>query len=280
VTAPDAAPVIAMSGVAVGYDDRPAVRDIDFRLDHGEVVALVGPNGSGKTTLVRGILGLARVLEGEVELFGVPADRFAERYRIGYVPQRHTVGGAIPSTVTEVVSSGRLPRHRLLSRLGAADRDAVSRAIASVGLTDQRTASVATLSGGQQRRVLIARALATDPEVLIMDEPTAGIDAESHANLVRTLAGLVRRGLTMLVVTHQVTPLLPILTRVVAMDAGRIVHDGPAPVAGPGGSEPVAVPDHDPGHDQHHTPTPPFGRPGDRVSAPAPGWLGEPGTST
>jgi zinc transport system ATP-binding protein len=266
---PMTSPVIELRGVAVGYGDRPAIRDVDFRLDAGEVVALVGPNGSGKTTLVRGVLGLARVLAGEVELFGVPADAFTQRYRIGYVPQRHTVGGAIPSTVAEVVGSGRLPRHGWLSRPGTADREAVARAIATVGLTEQRNVSVSTLSGGQQRRVLIARALAIDPDVLIMDEPTAGIDADSHANLVRTLGSLVQRGLTMLVVTHQVTPLLPILSRVVAVEAGRIVYDGPAT---------AGVVDHDAGHDQDHTPTPPFGRPGDRVIAPAPGWLGEPDT--
>ncbi len=266
---PTTSPVIELRGVAVGYGDRPAIRDVDFRLDAGEVVALVGPNGSGKTTLVRGVLGLARVLAGEVELFGVPADTFTQRYRIGYVPQRHTVGGAIPSTVAEVVGSGRLPRLGWLSRPGKADREAVAEAIATVGLTHQRNASVSTLSGGQQRRVLIARALAIDPDVLIMDEPTAGIDADSHANLVRTLGSLVRRGLTMLVVTHQVTPLLPILTRVVAVEAGRIVYDGPAT---------AGVIDHDAGHDLDHTPSPPFGRPGARVIEPAPGWLGEPDT--
>jgi zinc transport system ATP-binding protein len=266
---PAASPVIELRGVAVGYGDRPAIRDVDFRLDAGEVVALVGPNGSGKTTLVRGVLGLARVLAGEVELFGVPAGTFTQRYRIGYVPQRHTVGGAIPSTVAEVVGSGRLPRHGWLSRPGTADRAAVAEAIATVGLMDQRNASVSTLSGGQQRRVLIARALAIDPDVLIMDEPTAGIDADSHANLVRTLGSLGRRGLTMLVVTHQVTPLRPILTRVVAVESGRIVYDGPTT---------AGVADHDAGHDEDHTPIPPFGRPGERVIAPAPGWLGEPDT--
>ena len=218
-------PVIALRGVSVGYDERPAVRDVDLSVARGEVVALVGPNGSGKTTLVRGVLGLARVQAGEVELFGVPAERFSERHRIGYVPQRHTVGGGIPSTVEEVVSSGRLSRRRALGRWTAADRAAVDVAIEAVGLTERRRSTVASLSGGQQRRTLIARALAGEPEVLVMDEPTAGVDAESQARLVDTLEGLVGGGLTLLVVTHEIAPLRRILTRVVELDAGRLVRD-------------------------------------------------------
>jgi zinc transport system ATP-binding protein len=188
-------------------------------------VALVGPNGSGKSTLVRGIVGLASVLAGEIELLGVPAARFSERHRLGYVPQRHTVGGAIPSTVEEVVSSGRLLQRPWFARPNAADRSAIADSIEAVGLMDRRKAMVSTLSGGQQRRVLIARALAGRPDVLIMDEPTAGVDAESQDALVRTLLTLVGRGLTLLVVTHEIAPLRPVLTRVVAMNRGRLIRD-------------------------------------------------------
>ena len=162
--------VVRLRRAAVGYGERRVLDAVDFTLHRGEVVALVGPNGSGKTTLVRAVLGLSTVLEGEVELFGVPAARFGERWRIGYVPQRHTVGGAIPSTVEEVVASGRLPRRRLLSRGTPADRRAVADAIATVGLADPRRSPVAELSGGQQRRALIARALASEPEVVVMLE--------------------------------------------------------------------------------------------------------------
>jgi zinc transport system ATP-binding protein len=226
VAASPEAPVVALRCASIGYGERAVLREADFTLRRGEVVALVGPNGAGKTTLIRGVLGLARVLAGEVELFGVPAQRFTERWRIGYVPQRNSVGGGVPSTVEEVVGSGRLARRPVLSRTSAHDRDVVADAIRTVGLGDRRRAPVATLSGGQQRRVLIARALASEPEVLVMDEPTAGVDAAHQASLIGTLSRLVAQGLTLLIVTHELAPLADVLTRVVLVEDGRITRDG------------------------------------------------------
>jgi zinc transport system ATP-binding protein len=243
-------PVITLRNVSVGYDDKPAVSGVDLSVEAGDVVALIGPNGSGKSTLVRGLMGLAEVLGGEVELFGVPAAQFHERHRIGYVPQRHTVGGAIPSTVEEVVGSGRLVHQRWFARANAADRAAVAEAIEAVGLSDRRRAMVSTLSGGQQRRVLIARALASRPEVLVMDEPTAGVDAESQDALVQTLLSLVGRGLTLIVVTHEIAPLRPVLTRVVALSGGRLVSDSPVRLAGLETFDSGAHHHTDPGPDQ------------------------------
>lgn len=233
---PPAGPLIELRRAAIGYDGRPAVAEVDFVLHRGDVVALVGPNGAGKTTLVRGILGLAEVLAGEVLLFDEPAARFADRFRLGYVPQRHTVGGAIPSTVQEVVMSGRLPRRPLWGRTSQADRAAVREALDTVGLSELRNCPVSILSGGQQRRTLIARALAGQPEVLVMDEPTAGVDAAHQASLTRTLGRLVDRGMTLLVVTHEIAPLLPILTRVVLVDGGRVAAELP-PDAAPDSAE-------------------------------------------
>ncbi len=258
---------------AIGYGERPVVADASLSVRRGEVVALVGANGSGKTTLVRGLLGLAPVSAGEVSLFGVPAARFGERWRIGYVPQRHTVVGAIPSTVAEVVSSGRLARRRWWMRAGAQDRTVVARAIDVVGLAEQSRAPVATLSGGQQRRVLIARALAAEPDVLIMDEPTAGVDQHSSRALVRTLARLIDQGLTLLVVTHDIAPLARILTRVVAVADGRIVGDEPAEMALSSRSDLGGYTHTHPGHDPDHA-GPGSGPPDD---APPTRWLGDPG---
>jgi zinc transport system ATP-binding protein len=223
------APVVRTRGLTVGYDDRPVVRGVDVELRAGEVVALLGPNGSGKSTLVRGVLGLAPVLAGSVELFGVPAARFRQRWRIGYVPQRHTVAGTIPTTVEEVVSSGRLPRKRPFAATTAADRRAVTAAVAAVRLADRVRDDVGRLSGGQQRRALIARALACEPEVLVMDEPMAGVDAVNQDILAQVLADLVRGGLTVLLVAHELGPVGPLVTRALVMRGGRLAHDGPPP---------------------------------------------------
>jgi zinc transport system ATP-binding protein len=223
--------VVRMRGGAVGYGERPAIRDITFSLRTGEVVVLLGPNGSGKTTLVRGILGLAPLMAGELELFGVPAGTFHERYRLGYVPQRHTIVGGVPSTVREVVSSGRLSRKRPFAWMRPVDREVVSRAISTVGLTERADTSVSQLSGGQQRRVLIARALAAEPDVLVMDEPTAGVDAANQEILAATLGELVAAGSTLLLVAHELGPLEPLIGRVVVMRDGHAVYDGP-PVPG------------------------------------------------
>ncbi len=236
-----ATPAVRMLGGAVGYGDRPAIRDVNFCLDVGEVVALLGPNGAGKSTLVRGILGLAPLMAGTLELFGVPAGEFRQRYRFGYVPQRHTIIGGVPSTVREVVSSGRLARKRPFAPMGKRDRAAVLAAIGTVGLTGRADVSVAKLSGGQQRRVLIARALAAEPDVLVMDEPTAGVDAANQEILASTLAQLVTAGSTLLIVAHELGPLEPLVRRVVIMGGGRIQHDGP-PRPGSHGT----------GHNDHH----------------------------
>jgi zinc transport system ATP-binding protein len=220
-------PVVAMDRLSVGYGDTVVVRDVDLHIDAGEAVAVLGANGSGKTTLIRGVLGLARLMGGHLELFGVPADRFRDRARIGYVPQRHTLGSSVPATVREVVSAGRLARRGWFGRASAADRTAVDRAIATVGLADRARTNVAELSGGQQRRALIARALAAEPDVLVMDEPTAGVDAANQQALAQTLAVLAGQGTTLVVVTHEVEPMRAVLSRAVVLRDGTVVSDGP-----------------------------------------------------
>jgi zinc transport system ATP-binding protein len=241
-------PVLSLRQVWVGYGDTPVVRDVNLVVSAGETVALLGANGSGKSTLVRGVLGLARIMGGELELFGVPADRFRDRARLGYVPQRHTVGASVPATVREVVASGRLARRGWLGRARDADRRAVAHAIDTVGLADRAGASVSELSGGQQRRVLIARALAAEPDVLVMDEPTAGVDVASQEALALTLGVLAGRGTTLLVVTHEVGPLRDVVGRAVILREGRVAYDGPLP--------PVAAPaGYDHAHHAGETPT-------------------------
>ena len=231
------APVVELRGAFAGYGARPVLRGLDLALHRGDVLALLGPNGSGKSTLVRAVLGLIALDAGSLELFGVPAGRFRERWRVGYVPQRHTVSGGMPVTAGEVVSSGRLARTRPWLRMGPADRAAVSAAMETVGLGGSERHNLATLSGGQQRRVLIARALAAGPEVLVMDEPTAGVDAASQESLAVTLAELVGRGATVLLVAHELGPVASLISRTVVVRDGAIVYDGPPRTGPPEGSE-------------------------------------------
>jgi zinc transport system ATP-binding protein len=219
--------VFRLRGATIGYENRPVLRDVDFTQAAGEVVVLLGANGSGKSTLVRGLLGLTPLMNGTLELFGVPATSFRERWRIGYVPQRQAVSGGVPATVREVVLTGRLARRHPFTLLRAADRAAVSVAIDVVGLAEKAGTNVAQLSGGQQRRVLIARALAGEPDVLVMDEPTAGVDLANQEILAETLRRLVTGGKTLLLVAHELGPLEPLIDRVVVLREGRPTYDGP-----------------------------------------------------
>jgi zinc transport system ATP-binding protein len=217
---------VRLRDASIGYGDVPIVGNVDLTVRRGEAVAVLGSNGSGKTTLARGLLGLATLLAGEVEVLGAPVGRLRDRGRVGYVPQRHTVSGAVPATVREVVGVGRLARLGLFRRLGPADRAAVAEAVVAVGLGARMNDPVASLSGGQQRRVLVARALAAEPELLIMDEPTAGVDAANQEALAEVLARVSTSGTTLMVVTHETGPLAGVLTRAVVVDHGRISYDG------------------------------------------------------
>lgn len=234
-------PALAMAGGRASLDGRPILRDVDVRVDSGEVVAVLGPNGSGKSTLVRALLGLVPLTRGSVAIHGVPPARFRDWHRIGYVPQRLTAGGGVPATVREVVASGRVVRQRRLLPSTKEDHLAVARALDAVGLADRTGDTVNTLSGGQQQRVLIARALAAEPDTFLLDEPTAGVDQASQEVLAETLRDLVRRGSTVLLVAHELGPLEPLVTRAVVLADGRVVHDGLPPV--PSGEH--ALPHHD-----------------------------------
>ncbi|MEV7326598.1 metal ABC transporter ATP-binding protein [Micromonospora sp. NPDC093244] len=246
-------PVITVEHGAVGYDGRPVLRDVSLTVTAGEVVAVLGANGSGKSTLIRAVLGLVPLSTGAITLFGQPLRRFRQWQRIGYVPQRLGAGGGVPATVREVVASGRLARRGLLRPPGAADRTAVDDALRAVGLADRAADPVATLSGGQQQRTLIARALAGRPELLILDEPTAGVDAASQEAFADALRDFVGDGGTVLLVAHELGPLRPVISRAVVVHEGGICHDGPVP--DPAGHH--AEPDHD--HVHPHGPDEPAG---------------------
>ncbi|MFC5730774.1 MULTISPECIES: metal ABC transporter ATP-binding protein [Nocardioides] len=222
-----ASSVAAVRGGSVVLGGRPVLRHIDLAIGHGEFVALMGANGSGKSTLVRALLGLRPLATGEVDLFGTPLRQFRAWHRIGFVPQRASAAAGVPASVWELVASGRLTRRRLLRPLSRADRAAISDALDVVGLSHRRTDAVSQLSGGQQQRALIARALAGEPELFFLDEPTAGVDLPNQQALADALSALKDRGATVVLVAHELGPLARLVDRAVVLRDGRIVHDGP-----------------------------------------------------
>jgi ABC-type Mn2+/Zn2+ transport system ATPase subunit len=183
--------------VRVGYGRRPLLPPIDLSLGPGAFLGVVGPNGSGKTTLIRTMLGLLPPVAGEVRYprGGRPA--------FGYVPQKGDVDVSFPLTAGEIALMGRYPRIGVGCRPGAADREAVLRALDEVGVRDLAGRAFHELSGGQRQRVLLARALAGAPEVLVLDEPTTGMDLPAERALLDQIAAIARTGIAVLMVTHQ-----------------------------------------------------------------------------
>lgn len=217
---------VAIRDASVSLQGRPVVRRVDLDVGTGEFVTLLGANGSGKSTLVRACVGLLPLTSGSLELFGTPVSSFTDWRRVGYVPQRSTAQSGVPATVSEVVATGMLARRPRLGWPRRRDRDAVTAAIELVRLADRARDSVARLSGGQQQRVMIARALAGQPELLILDEPTAGVDQASQRVLAELFTELVARGTTVLLVAHELGPLAALVDRAVVLRDGRKVFEG------------------------------------------------------
>lgn len=219
---------VELERISFGY--RPGQRvleGVDLRIAQGEFVAIAGPNGGGKTTLLRIVLGLERPSDGKALLFGEPAHRFSRRRTLGYLAQRSELGGDAPATVREVVSAGRLAAGGLIGPLRRRDRELVSEAIERVGLEAQTDTPVRTLSGGMQQRAFIAKALAAEPALLVLDEPTTGVDAESQESLAALLDQLHSDlGVTVLYVSHEFGAVESFVERLVLVRRS-ILFDGP-----------------------------------------------------
>jgi zinc transport system ATP-binding protein len=214
--------------VSFSYGPHPVLGGVSLTVAPGEFVALVGPNGSGKSTLLRVLLGLTSPSAGEVRLFGVAPSDLRPRWRLGYVPQRPALAGDLPATVEEVVAAGRLARRGWWRRFTPEDRAQIGHALASVDLADLRHQQVRQLSGGQQQRAFIAKAFAGQPELLVLDEPVAGVDADSQRRFRDALVHLRREhGAAVLLVSHELGAVADDLDRVVVLRHGKVFFDGP-----------------------------------------------------
>ena len=219
---------VELRDVAFGYARRrPVLEGVTLAVERGEFVAIAGPNGGGKTTLMRIVLGLERPGAGEALLLGEPAHAFSRRVELGYLAQRSQLVIDAPTTVREVVAAGRVARRGLLGRAGRDDRAAVAEAIARVGLAAQADVPLRRLSGGQQQRAFIAKALAGEPSLLVLDEPTTGVDVEAQEALAALLEELHRAlDVTILYVSHEFGAVERFVDRLVLVRGG-IVFDGP-----------------------------------------------------
>ena len=225
---------VELEGVSFGYRaGQHVLEDVDLGIDEGEFVAVAGPNGGGKTTLVRIVLGLERPTRGSALLFGEPAHRFSRRRVLGYLAQRSALGGDAPATVREVVSAGRLAAGGLLGPMRRRDRELVAEAIERVGLGDVADVPLRTLSGGMQQRGFIAKALAGQPALLVLDEPTTGVDAESQESLAALLDGLhTDLGVTILYVAHEFGAVERFVQRLVLVRRGVVFDGAPGDLPG------------------------------------------------
>lgn len=219
-------PLLVAEHVSFSYGRTPVLEDVSLAVRAGEFVALVGPNGSGKSTLLKVLLGSLPPSSGRVRLLGGPPER-VDRARIGYVPQRPSLDSEVPATVEEIVLAGRLRRAGWWHRPGREDLAFVRHALESVGLLDLARAPLAELSGGQRQRAFIARAFATEPELLLLDEPIAGVDAESQRRFRDSLVHLIQdHGAGVLLVSHELSAVASDLDRVVVL-MRRVLFDGP-----------------------------------------------------
>ena len=222
---PAASPFEA-SGLTVAWGGRPVLWNVDLRLPAQGMSAVVGPNGAGKSTLIKAGLGLAPVLTGQVRLLGEPAARV--RRRIAYMPQRNSVDWDFPVSVRDVAAMGLYGRVGWLRRLGKRHLEAADAALERVGLADFRHRQIGRLSGGQQQRVFLARALAQEAELLLLDEPFSGIDAASEAAILGVLAELEREGRHIVCIHHDLGTVAAYFDHVTLLNAVVVASGPPA----------------------------------------------------
>lgn len=194
---------LAIRGLTVSYGEKPAIFSVDMTVEPGSMTAIIGPNGAGKSTLLKAALGIIQPLSGQVTVFGRPLE--ALRGRIAYVPQRASVDWDFPTTVLDVVLMGLYRELGLLSLVRQTHKTIAHDALARVGMTEFADRQIGQLSGGQQQRVFLARALAQDADLYLLDEPFAGVDAATEKAIIAVLKELKMRGKTVVAVHHDLS---------------------------------------------------------------------------
>jgi ABC-type Mn2+/Zn2+ transport system ATPase subunit len=225
MTAVAAPASVTLTGVSVGYDDRPVLENVDLALPSGSLTAIVGPNGGGKSTLLKLIAGLLHPWTGTISVLGGRPGEHARS--VAYVPQAESVDWGFPVAAGDVVMMGRYPRLGPLRRPGAADHAAVAEALAQVGMTELARRQIGVLSGGQRRRVFLARALASEPELYLLDEPVTGVDNATQEDLMAVLDAEARAGKTVIASTHDLASAAEHFRSIVAVNR-TVVAQGDA----------------------------------------------------
>jgi ABC-type Mn2+/Zn2+ transport system ATPase subunit len=230
VTAGTDGPAVALRGVTAGYDGTPALEGVNLDIARGSLLAIFGPNGGGKTTLIKLIAGILKPWKGTVETLGAPAGQAARR--VAYVPQAELVDWSFPITVWNVALMGRFANLGPFRQPTRVDRAAVAAALERVGMADQARTQIGRLSGGQRRRAFLARALAADPELYLLDEPVTGVDVPTEEELMALLAGEADRGRTIIATTHDLVAVsghfrqaVAVNRNVIASGSAEIVRD-------------------------------------------------------
>lgn len=222
---------VAARGLWAGYDAEAALEDVSFELPAGSLIGLAGPNGSGKSTLLKTLLGLVKPWRGEIEIFGKPVNK--AKPQVSYAPQAEVVDWDFPATVAEVVMMSRYQSIGLLRRPGPSDRDAVERGLDLVGLKDLAGRQIGELSGGQQRRMLIARALAREADLMLLDEPMVGLDATTQHDLLDLFEKLRDQGKTLLIATHDLSCVAACFNLTLLLNRRLIAFGPPAEIFTP-----------------------------------------------
>lgn len=247
---------LRMERLQVKYDSFLALDDIALSVNFGEALGIVGPNGSGKSTLLKTIAGLLEPSAGELCVLGGDPRKLPPG-SIAYVPQVEAVDWSFPASVWDVVAMGRFSRLQFWQRFGSGDRHAVERALALVNMTSFAGRHIAQLSGGQQQRVFVARAIAQEPRLLLLDEPTTGVDAATEASLKGVVRELVAGGLPVLMTTHDLEDVEGWFDRLLVLDRKVLALGSPREVAASGAYAAIREHTHTHGHLRHdHAPHP------------------------